>query len=76
MGLGKEAQDFDERPDVPANSAGPDDRRDASFGIRPDGGLAFVVAVEEQVCFRVEGDGGDFVPLQDDVVCERERGVS
>jgi hypothetical protein len=70
VGTREEVQDFDERPDVPADRAAPDDRSNASLGIRPDGFLAFVVAVEEEVCFGVEGDGGDFVPLEDDVVCE------
>jgi hypothetical protein len=63
-------QDFDERPDVPADCAAPDDGCNACRGVGPDGFLAFVVAVEEEICFRVEGDGGDFVPLEDDVVCE------
>lgn len=61
-------QDFDQRPDVPAYGAVPDDWRDASLRIGPDSGFAFVVAMVEEVCFRVVGDGVDFVPLKDDVV--------
>jgi hypothetical protein len=66
----EEVKDFDERPDIPADSAAPDDGCDTSFGISPDSFLAFVVAVEEEIGFRVKGDRGDFVPLEDDVVCE------
>jgi hypothetical protein len=65
----EEVKDFDERPDVPADGAAPDDGCDTSFGISPDSFLAFVVAVEGEVGIGVKGDRGDFVPLEDDVVC-------
>ena len=67
--LGEHAQGFDERPDVPADCAAPDDGRDAGLGVSPDGGLAFVITVEDEVGFGVVGDGGNFVVLKNDVVC-------
>ena len=68
--LGEHAQGLDKRPDVPANSATPNDWRDAGLGVGPDGGLAFVITVEDEVCLGVVGDGGDFVVLKNDVVCQ------
>lgn len=64
----EEFQDFDKGPDVPADCAAPDDGCNACFGIGPDGGLAFVKAVEEEIRLWVVGDGVNFVPLEDDVI--------
>jgi hypothetical protein len=49
----EEVQDFDEGPDVPADCAAPDDGRNTCLRIGPNGFLAFVVAVEEEICFGV-----------------------
>ena len=68
--MGENSQGFDKRPDVPADCAAPDDGRDAGLGVGPDGSLALVVAVEDEVGLGIVGDGGDFVVLKNDVVCE------
>jgi hypothetical protein len=67
--LGETAKGLDKRPDVPAHRAAPDDGRDAGLGIGPDGGLALVVAVEDEVGLGVVSDGGNLVVLKNNVVC-------
>lgn len=67
--LGEDAQNFDKRPDVPADCAAPDDGSDAVLGVSPDGGLALVVTVEDEVGLGIVSDLGDLVPLKNDIVC-------
>lgn len=66
----EQVQDFDQGPDIPAYRAVPDDGGDASLGVSPDGSFALIIAVVEEVGFWIVGDFVDFVPLEDNIVCE------
>lgn len=66
--FGEDVEDFDERPDVPADGAGPNDRGGAGLGVSPDGGLALVEAVDGKTGFLVDGDFLDLIPLKDNII--------
>ena len=66
--FGEHVKNFDERPDVPADCAAPDDGSDTGLGVGPDGGLALIVTVEDEVGLGIVGDGGNLVPLKNDIV--------
>ena len=67
--FGEHVQNFDKRPDVPADCTAPDDGGDAGLGVSPDGGLALVVTVEDEVGLGIVSDLGDLVPLKNDIIC-------
>lgn len=66
--LGEDVENLDEGPEVPANSAAPDDGRGTSLGVGPDSNLALVKSVHGKTGLLVDGDLLDLVPLEDNVV--------
>lgn len=68
VGLGEDVEDLDQGPEVPTDSAGPDEGRSTVLGVGPDGSLALVETVDGKAGLLVDGDLLDLVPLKDNVV--------